>query len=432
MLKRHLSILLIILALPGGLRTAAQIADMDYVCSGQTKHYWVNPDQETGSTYAWWVDGVLQQGNISNEIDYTWIVPGTHMLEVQETSSFGCIGDKRSIQITVYPLPEQPVVSVNQPTCIIKSGKITVSSPAEVGLTYSIDGTNYSNTTGVFSSLEPGTYSVTAKSVNGCISPATIVTINDVPEISNNFTTEVSDYNGYNISCYGQSDGYIDVITSDDITSYAFEWSGPGGFSAHTSEVSGLPAGKYVLLITDKNLCSAVVTTTLTQPESLLLNFVLTEPLCPDTRDGEIKLQVSGGVPDYEYLWSDNSTSSYLTGITSGYYNVVVKDMNQCTIKGSVNLMPQIDACIKPPEAFSPNGDLINDVWLIENIEHYPEAEVTIYNRWGQAIWRSERGYPVPWDGRSRGIPVPIDSYHYVIDLHNGSRPIAGFVTLVK
>jgi gliding motility-associated-like protein len=84
------------------------------------------------------------------------------------------------------------------------------------------------------------------------------------------------------------------------------------------------------------------------------------------------------------------------------------------------------------PAAFSPNGDLTNDVWNIGNIGFFPKVEVTIYNRWGQSVWRSEQGYPYPWDGKSNGVNLPIDSYHYVIDLHTGSKPIIGEITIVR
>jgi gliding motility-associated-like protein len=83
-------------------------------------------------------------------------------------------------------------------------------------------------------------------------------------------------------------------------------------------------------------------------------------------------------------------------------------------------------------DAFSPNGDLINDVWNIGNVSFYPEMQITIYNRWGQAVWKSGSGYPVPWDGKSNGSELPLDSYHYIIDLHNGTKPIIGFVTIVR
>jgi len=84
------------------------------------------------------------------------------------------------------------------------------------------------------------------------------------------------------------------------------------------------------------------------------------------------------------------------------------------------------------PNAFSPNGDGINDVWNIIGKEFFPGIEVTIYNRWGQVVWKSARGYPVPWDGRSRGKTLPVDSYHYLIELHDGTRSIIGNVTLLR
>jgi len=47
-------------------------------------------------------------------------------------------------------------------------------------------------------------------------------------------------------------------------------------------------------------------------------------------------------------------------------------------------------------------------------------------------VWKSARGYPVPWDGRSRGKTLPVDSYHYLIELHDGTRSIIGNVTLLR
>jgi gliding motility-associated-like protein len=89
-------------------------------------------------------------------------------------------------------------------------------------------------------------------------------------------------------------------------------------------------------------------------------------------------------------------------------------------------------AGLRISKAFSPNNDGINDAWEIGNINLYPELEVIIYNRWGQLVWKSGRGYPVPWDGTGKGDRLPMDSYHYIIDLHNGKRPIIGNVTIVR
>lgn len=99
---------------------------------------------------------------------------------------------------------------------------------------------------------------------------------------------------------------------------------------------------------------------------------------------------------------------------------------------GEVYVSPVQGMYLIIPEAFSPNGDLINDYWNIGNSELYPKMEITIYNRWGQSVWKSGAGYPVPWDGRSNGANLPIDSYHYAIDLHNGTKPVIGTITIVR
>lgn len=87
--------------------------------------------------------------------------------------------------------------------------------------------------------------------------------------------------------------------------------------------------------------------------------------------------------------------------------------------------------CLIIPKAFSPNGDGYNDTWEIENNGLYPDMKIKIFNRWGQKLWESENGYPHPWDGRSNGVRLPIDSYHYTIEINNNSKPIIGTITIV-
>jgi gliding motility-associated-like protein len=111
---------------------------------------------------------------------------------------------------------------------------------------------------------------------------------------------------------------------------------------------------------------------------------------------------------------------------------VAVTDNNNCTVKDSVFMEPQNETCLIIPNAISPNDDNINDVWNIGMTYLYPQMDVKIFNRWEELVWQSERGYPHPWDGRSKGFLLPIDSYHYVINLHNGSRLLVGTITIVR
>ena len=57
-----------------------------------------------------------------------------------------------------------------------------------------------------------------------------------------------------------------------------------------------------------------------------------------------------------------------------------------------------------------------------------------IFDQWGTLVWRSEPGYPEPWDGNNmNGMEMPVDSYHYVIDLNDGSGDIViGIVTVIR
>jgi gliding motility-associated-like protein len=80
---------------------------------------------------------------------------------------------------------------------------------------------------------------------------------------------------------------------------------------------------------------------------------------------------------------------------------------------------------------FSPNGDNINDRWIVRGLRDYQNCVVEIYNRYGQMIFRSI-GYNQPWDGTYKGQPMPVATYYYVIDLKNGDKPIGGSVTLLR
>ena len=368
-------------------------------------------------------------------------------------------------------------------------------------------------TTRDLTGLTQGSYKVTVTDANGCVIADSTI-INLPPPLS--FNKVVSEYYGYNINCFGMSNGYIRINPEGGAAPFIYTWTGTDGFTSTSKDLFGLKAGVYNLMLTDSNFCTVTETftltepgkldmivtlsasnaggdnincvggstgsigvepvnqvgfvnyfwsdgsvdkmrtnltagdygliitdmnnchadsvITLTEPDSIKIMFDLSKPLCPDMPDGEIRLTVTGGVrgADYLYRWSDNSTGRNLSNIVKGLYEVFVTDLNGCTVKDSITVESRNETCLVIPNAISPNGDLINDVWNIEMIELYPQIEIKIFNRWGESVWRSEKGYPQPWDGRSNGKQLPIDSYHYIIDLHNGSKPYIGNVTIVR
>jgi gliding motility-associated-like protein len=85
------------------------------------------------------------------------------------------------------------------------------------------------------------------------------------------------------------------------------------------------------------------------------------------------------------------------------------------------------------PSAFSPNGDGINDKWVIQGLDKFKDAQVEIYNRWGTRLFIS-KGYSEPWDGRYNGALVPTGTYYYVINLNDGMniKPVAGWIEIMR
>lgn len=296
---------------------------------------------------------------------------------------------------------------------------------------YSWSGPNgYTSSSKDISGLRAGSYNFLITDINHCTA-SEVITLTEPGPLGVKFNLSQSNAGGYNINCAGDSSAVITAEPVNQVNEVQYIWS--DGATGKIRE--NMPAGVYGVIITDSNNCQAGGTTTVTEPDSLKLNLSIDKPFCPDMPDGQVTANVTGGVKgtDYIYRWSDKSGESSINEIPIGFYKVVVEDMNGCAAKDSIRLEPVNESCLIVPGIISPNGDLINDYWNIGMTELYPNMEVKIFNRRGRLMWRSERGYSSkPWDGKSNGSILPIDSYHYVIDLHNGTKPVIGTITIVK
>ena len=160
-------------------------------------------------------------------------------------------------------------------------------------------------------------------------------------------------------------------------------------------------------------------------------------PSCPDDLDGLALVEPGGGTEGYSVLWAgpgnaNGSTSPSLDMLGPGVYRVMIQDANYCEVIDTAILISYAMSCLNIPTAFTPNADLINDFWEIEGIEYYPGTMVQIYNRWGEQIFYTENYLDQPFNGIYRGVKLPVDSYHFILILQNGSPPITGNVTILK
>ena len=112
-------------------------------------------------------------------------------------------------------------------------------------------------------------------------------------------------------------------------------------------------------------------------------------------------------------------------------YTLLAETAEGCQAEASVQV--RVHERIGIPDAFTPNGDGVNEVWELRGIETYPEAEVTIFNRWGQVIFHSDAGYKQPFNGTFDGQPLPNGTYTYTLRPTPERREhINGVVILIR
>jgi gliding motility-associated-like protein len=245
--------------------------------------------------------------------------------------------------------------------------------------------------------------------------------------------------------CYGYANGSVNGEASGGISPYTFIWN--DGQTGKDRSLLPYREGGYQLSLVDANNCRLPVTIEIEQPSAIKVDTSIRFPYCPDTDDGYIELKISGGTGVYykTVFTRLNDNAKFYTNpldmLGFGMYAYIVTDEAGCFKRDTILLSPKMGACMDIPNAFSPNDDGKNDEWIIyagkpdENRplgSIYPKAIVEVFNRWGELIYRSEPGYLHPWNGTYKGRPLPLDSYYYVIDPKNGSRPVSGIITIVK
>ena len=283
-------------------------------------------------TFNWTGNGVVQgslsQGNLK---------AGTYMLEV--------VDDNLCVTSQTYILTEPQIIAINTVSkddilCFGEAtGNITIDvtggTPTEVSsgvfeYIYNWTGPNgFSSNTQNISNLIAGTYKIEVTDKLGCVKQTEI-------ELTQPTALKI-DYTKTDASCYGATDGSIDITVSGGTPPYQISWSNFGnGFSQ-----SNLSAGNYIATVVDDNLCETNVTVTIDQPIFFIAPIV--SPIsCNDANDGSIDLNLTGGVAPITVTWSDDlSAGIQRNNLGPGTYivKIIDSDINQCPIEQSFTLI---------------------------------------------------------------------------------------------
>jgi gliding motility-associated-like protein len=410
------------------------------VCENGTAQFTVSATG-TGLTYQWRRNGVNIAGAVNNTLTIN-SVPTSYNgngFDVVITSSCGQVTSSRP-RLTVLaapPITQQPVAVT---ACENGSTQFTVVATG-TGLTYQWrnNGINIPGATGSTLTLNNVTltdnghvYNVVIAGCGQTTSTSAVLTVQPNVRITQQPVSAVV--------CEG-GQATFNITTDDAASRYQWRENARDIPGATTSMLTltgvSLQSAAYTYQIMVTGTCGSALSNT----AQLTVNSI---PVVSAGNDVEVPQGTAAnlagqatGLGDLQYSWTpaeflDNPLTAQpqATPLRDMQYSLVVTDQNGCTAFDEVIVTVYTEFVI--PNAFSPNHDGINDTWNMAGIEDYPFMTVEVVNRYGQPIYKSLPGYPVPWDGKNNGSDLPWGTYYYKIDLHNGDKVIAGWLELIR
>ncbi len=273
-----------------------------------------------------------QNGNIvSGGNTYTPVVdePGTYLISVVHSGT-GCSNVDTVVVLNNLD-PAQAAYSYQSSSLtIITSDQSTGSNLNGWSWTFG-DGNSSNENSPVHTYAAEGTYEVCLSVQNGCgvsttCSPVSVTFEGSLLSVLEEIT---------HVACNGDSSGAISLVVNGGSGIYSYSWTGPGGSSFNTSDISGLVSGQYVVIISDDQGNSIVGDYDVLQPDAIQVgSSIVTDNLCNGQTNGSISVEMNGGVAPYLYSWNGGPPQSegFINQLGGGVYEVVVTDANNCTL----------------------------------------------------------------------------------------------------
>lgn len=303
-------------------------------CENGTATFTVSLPDPDEYTYQWkvlnsagvWVD-VNNGGNYSGTATSTLTISDipadfNNNQYYCEITSATCNLVSDAAQLYINPLPQTPEVSASQPDCSTATGTATVTAPTAPGLTYSIDGINYS-ANNEFEGLEPDTYTITVRNIEGCTSEPATVIINDptgAPEEPEIAITQPT--------CTEASG----TITITAPTGTGLQYSIGGNYQDETV-FENLSPGDYDVTVQDAGGCiSGTITVTIDDAPQApdAADFTVSQPDC-DMPTGTIQITSPlGNGFQYSINGTDYTYAIIFNNLLPDSYPLTVQDSDGC------------------------------------------------------------------------------------------------------
>ncbi len=283
----------------------------------------------------------LNPGSVSNGTgDFINLAGGTYSVTVNDANACPPLVIPA---LTITDPAVIGIVSVNSTNISCHgdiNGKITVVASGGTGLLhYTLMPGSVTNTTGIFSGLAGGSYSVSVTDDNTC-SPASTgpVTINE-PAVIN---ASVDGTSLLAVSCHGDVNGSVDITVTGGTPPYQFSWTGPGGYTSPGEDISGLAAGTYNLTVKDAANCSAVFTSiaVITEPPQLGMSLTASDVTCNGDANGSVTVTAAGGTSPYMYSRNGITYqgSNIFSSLIKNTYTFYVRDAGSCIVSDTISV----------------------------------------------------------------------------------------------
>ncbi|WP_052597593.1 T9SS type A sorting domain-containing protein [Aureispira sp. CCB-QB1] len=231
------------------------------------------------------------------------------------------------------------IVSTNDVTCSSNDGgAVLVASNGVAPYNYQLvnwtTGEFFSNTTGIFNTLTPGSYSVWVEDANGCTPACSghtfVIGGNVVPLSATAAGQDVPcPSNSTNVMDSTNSGGSVTVTATGGTAPYLYSIDGVNFQSSGV--FANLGVGTYNTIVMDANGCSATATATVGEPDPINIGVVSVTPATCGLANGSITISATGGDGNYLYYINGQSQSSpTFTNLAAGTYTFSVCDMNYC------------------------------------------------------------------------------------------------------
>ena len=279
----------------------------------------------TGFTYTWYStdnNQVIGYGSTLPGVPY-----GGYYVVAQD--SIGCVGSSSTTitESTGFTLD----VITTEPICVGgQEGSAYVTVTGGGVPPYSFDwSTSTNNPADTFQTLYnliAGTYDLTITDKYGCDTTLSI-SINE-PSL----VLDVQMESIQPISCYADSTGIARAIVTGGESPYVYSWS-----SGHVLDAWNLWSGTHDLVVTDIRGCTQTASVTITENTEMISDLTSTAVSCYGYSDGSAQVNtLSGGIPTYQYMWSNGHTSNTITNLSYGEYIVTTTDSTGCFVTDTV------------------------------------------------------------------------------------------------